>query len=336
MTVTSRSRLPEPLFHRRRGRTVGVAAALLACTASAAFAPTRPMTSAADPIGMTSGFYVNTASSPATWARNNSGDPRAARIQTSIGSRPIARWFSNEGGNIAGAVAGYVGAADSHDKLPVLVVYNIPGRDACGGHSGGGAGSVGAYRTWIATFAAAIGTRPAIVVIEPDALGDFSCMSAAAVQERLGMLTYATEKFKEKAPNTWAYLDGGNAGWVAPSTMASRLSTAGVRNVRGFSVNVSNYYTTASSVAYAGSVNASLGYSAGFVVDTSRNGNGSSGQWCNPPGRRLGGPAQVGGGAEMLLWVKTPGNSDGQCGIAPNTPAGQFDPAVAVRLIDGT
>jgi endoglucanase len=38
----------------------------------------------------------------------------------------------------------------------------------------------------------------------------------------------------------------------------------------------------------------------------------------------------------MLLWIKTPGNSDGLCGIAPTTPAGQFNPAIAIRLIDGT
>jgi endoglucanase len=38
----------------------------------------------------------------------------------------------------------------------------------------------------------------------------------------------------------------------------------------------------------------------------------------------------------MLLWVKVPGDSDGNCGIAPDTPAGQFSPALAVRLIDGT
>jgi len=79
-----------------------------------------------------------------------------------------------------------------------------------------------------------------------------------------------------------------------------------------------------------------LGYVAKFVVDTSRNANGSNGQWCNPAGRKLGVPAQVGGGAELLLWVKTPGNSDGQCGVAPNTPAGQFNPDLAIRLIDGT
>nr|WP_205740334.1 glycoside hydrolase family 6 protein [Haloactinopolyspora alba] len=290
---------------------------------------------AASPIDQTDGFYVDPDSSPATWARNNPDDSRAARIQEEIGSRPIARWFGNSS-DIGGVVADHVGKAHSHDKLPVLVAYNLPGRDACGGHSGGGAGSVGAYRVWIASFAAGIGDRPAVVIVEPDALGDFACMDDTAIQERLDMLRYATEKFAEKAPNTWVYLDGGNAGWVAPSTMADRLDAAGVHNARGFSVNVSNYYTTDSSVSYANSVNAALGHSARFVVDTSRNGNGSNGEWCNPAGRKLGVPPQVGGGAEMLLWIKTPGNSDGECGIAPNTPAGQFDPELAIRLIENT
>jgi endoglucanase len=284
---------------------------------------------------LTSGFYVNPNSSPAVWARDHASDARAARIQSSIGSKPIARWFGNDA-NIGSTVAGYVGAADGNDKLPVLVAYNLPGRDACGGHSGGGAGSVAAYRTWISSFAAGVGTKPAVVVIEPDALGDFACMTSAAISDRLGMLTYATQMFQQKAPNTYAYLDGGNAGWVAAGTMASRLNSAGVRNVRGYSLNVSNYYTTSQSVSYANSVNASLGYAAKFVVDTSRNANGSNGQWCNPAGRKLGVSSQVGGGAEMLLWIKTPGNSDGLCGIAPTTPAGQFNPDLAIRLIDGS
>jgi hypothetical protein len=117
---------------------------------------------------------------------------------------------------------------------------------------------------------------------------------------------------------------------------AGRLNSAGVRNVRGFALNVSNFYTTSSSVSYAGSVNAALGYAAKFVVDTSRNGNGSNGVWRNPAGRKLGlSPQTGGGGAEMLLWVKTPGVSDGQCGVAPTAPAGQFSPDLAVRLING-
>jgi len=290
---------------------------------------------AASPIDLTSGFYVNPDSPPAVWVRNNPSDSRTARIQSNIAARPMARWFGNDS-NIGATVGAYTGTADYYDKLPVLVAYNLPGRDACGGHSGGGAGSVAAYRTWISSFAAGIGTKPAVVVIEPDALGDFDCMTDAQIDERLGMLQYATQMFVQKAPNTYAYLDGGNAGWVAAGTMASRLDAAGVRNVRGFSVNVSNYYTTASSVNYANAVNGALGYAARFVIDTSRNGNGSNGEWCNPGGRKLGVPAQVGGGAELLLWVKTPGASDGLCGTAPTTPAGVFNPDLATRLIDGT
>lgn len=311
-------------------------AAALACTATVLTwsLTTAGTAAAADPLSLTSGFYVSPESSPAVWVAANPTDSRAASIQTNIASRPIGRWFGT--GSTGSAVASYVGKADSHDKLPVVVAYNLPGRDACGGESAGGAGGVAEYKTWISTFAAAIADRPAVVVIEPDALGDFSCMTQTAIDERLDMLRYATEMFQEKAPNTWAYLDGGNAGWTSAATMAPRLDAAGVDNVRGFSVNVSNYYSNSASLTYGNAVNAELGGTAHFVVDTSRNGNGSNGEWCNPAGRKLGTPPQTGGGAEMLLWVKTPGNSDGECGIAPTTPAGVFSPDLAMRLINGT
>ncbi|MEU6783900.1 glycoside hydrolase family 6 protein [Nonomuraea angiospora] len=292
-------------------------------------------TSGSGPISMTSGFYVDPNSNPAVWVRDNPGDSRAARIQSSIASKPMAQWFGGWNANITTAVSSFVGAADSADKLPILVAYNIPGRDACGGHSGGGADDEKLYQDWISAFASAIGNRPAIVVIEPDSLGDFDCMTETDRQRRIRMLTYATQQFRDKAANTWAYLDAGNAGWTAPATMASRLQSVGVANVRGFSVNVSNYYTTSQSTTYANAINSALGGTAKFVVDTSRNGNGSNGEWCNPSGRKLGTTAQVGGGAEMLLWVKVPGDSDGNCGIAPNVPAGTFSPDIAIRLIDG-
>jgi endoglucanase len=301
--------------------------------------PAAPVAIAASPITMTSGFFVDPDSVPGTWVRANPNDSRAPRIQSNIASRPIAKWFGNWSGSIGTAVGAYVGRADNADKLPVLVAYNLPGRDACGGHSGGGAGTPAAYRTWISAFASSIGTRPAVVEIEPDALADFNCMDSAAIATRTDLLLFATQQFRDRAPNTWAYLDAGNFGWVAADVMAGRLHSAGVANIRGFAVNVSNFYTTSQSTSYANAVNSNLssrGYTRPFVIDTSRNGNGHNGQWCNPPGRKLGTPAQLGGGAEMLLWVKTPGSSDGPCGIAPTTPAGTFSPDLAIRLIDGT
>ncbi|MFC0114152.1 glycoside hydrolase family 6 protein [Kibdelosporangium aridum] len=308
---------------------------VLACLAALALSPVQ-VAVAANPVGMTSGFYVDPNSNPAVWVRNNGSDGRAARIQSAIASKPMARWFGSWSGDIQSAVSSFVAAADAADKLPVLVAYNIPGRDACGGHSGGGAGSPEAYRAWISAFASGLGSRPAVVILEPDSLADFNCMDAGKIATRTGMIRYATEQLRDKGTNTWAYLDAGNARWVPAATMASRLDSAGVRNVRGMSINVSNYITTSESAAYGNAVSSSLpGYTKPFVIDTSRNGNGSNGEWCNPAGRKLGAPAQVGGSAELLVWAKIPGDSDGSCGIGAGIPAGQFSPDLAIRLIDG-
>jgi endoglucanase len=298
------------------------------------------------PLALTSGFYVDPDSNPKTWVAANPGDGRAAAINSEIAAKPGASWFGNwckwfSGQQVCGVadqVSRYVGAADTADRLPMLVAYNIPGRD-CGGSSSGGAGSPDAYRTWISTFARAIGNRPAVVIIEPDALAQLDCLpNDTERQIRIDLLRYASEQFRDHAPNTWAYLDGGNATWIAADTMAQRLEAAGLREIRGFAVNVSNFHTTTDSINYANAVNASLssryGYTRTFVVDTSRNGNGSNGEWCNPAGRRLGAPTQAGGGAELLLWVKVPGDSDGPCGTS-TYPAGQFDPRLADNLIYG-
>ncbi|MFC4911935.1 glycoside hydrolase family 6 protein [Actinomadura gamaensis] len=285
-------------------------------------------------------FYVDPGTQAAAWVKAHPRDARAPKIKTAIVARPGARWFGNWSGDISRAVSGYVGAAKSKGKTPVLVAYNITDRD-CGGASHGGAGSSAAYRTWISKFAAAVGNRPAIVVIEPDAVAQLDCLPAAAQKTRTALLKYATEQFKAKAPKARAYLDGGNAHWVAPATMATRLNAAGVKNVRGFSVNVSNFFTTAESSAYAKKVDSALSskyrYTRGFVIDTSRNGHGGTpGKWCNPAGAKLGTVPQVGGsGADDLLWVKTPGESDGPCGVGPGVPAGTFSPDLAMRLING-
>ncbi|MFB9466865.1 glycoside hydrolase family 6 protein [Streptomyces cinereospinus] len=298
-----------------------------------------PSAHAADPTTMTSGFYVDPNSTVRQWVAANPADGRTPAIRASVADTPMARWFGAWSGSIGTATGAYVGAADHGDKLPVLVAYNIYHRDYCGGHSAGGAASPAAYATWIAEFAGGIGQRPAVVVLEPDSLGDYGCMNQAQISEREGMITRALAEFTRQTPNAWVYLDAGNPGWGSPATVAQRLHGAGLRQARGFALNISNYYTTAENAAYANAINAELsaryGYTRPFVVDTSRNGNGSNGQWCNPAGRRIGTPTQKGGGAEMLLWIKTPGESDGNCGVGAGSSAGQFLPEVAYRMIHG-
>ncbi|MFH8289969.1 glycoside hydrolase family 6 protein [Streptomyces sp. NPDC018059] len=319
---------------RRRLLTLLAALSALPLTLAAA-----PSAQAADPTSMTNGFYVDPDSSARRWVAANPRDGRAPAIDAAIAKTPMARWFGSWSGTIGTATGAYAGAADARDKLPVLVAYNIYNRDYCGGHSGGGASSPSAYANWIAQFAGGIADRPAVVVLEPDSLGDYGCMTQAQIDEREVMLTGALAEFNRRAPHTWVYLDAGNPGWASAATMARRLHEAGVRQAHGFSLNVSNYLTTAENTAYGNAVNRELsaryGYTKPFVVDTSRNGNGSDGQWCNPSGRRIGTPTQLGGGAEMLLWIKVPGESDGDCGAGAGSSAGQFLPEVAYKMIYG-
>ena len=56
-------------------------------------------------------------------------------------------------------------------QVPVLVAYNIPGRD-CSQYSAGGAPTGDAYKAWIDGFVAGLGTQKAVVLVEPDGLAN--------------------------------------------------------------------------------------------------------------------------------------------------------------------
>ena len=291
----------------------------------------------------TQGFYVDPSSNPATWVASHATDGRTADIRRAIAQQPMARWFGDWTTGVGAAVGGYVGAAANAGKIPILVAYDIPHRDACGGLSSGGAADAGAYRTWIAAFADSIKTRPAVVVLEPDALADLSCLTTAQITERQQLLAFAAQQFHDRAVNAAVYLDAGNSHYAPAPDIATRLIASGLGQVRGFALNVSNYHPTSEETSYGNTVNNALAARGAarkpFVVDTSRNGKGATGDWCNPPGRLLGGTSRVlstsGTGLEAQLWVKTPGNSDGECGSAPTTPAGTFDPELAYDLVHG-
>ncbi len=216
--------------------------------------------------------------------------------------------------------------------LPVFVVYDIPLRD-CHGYSGGGASSPSAYRSWIRNFAAGVGAGSAAVVVEPDALAQLGCLTPAQQTTRLALLRYAVRTLSAK-PGTAVYLDAGHAGWVPAATMAKRLRAAGVTDGRGFSLNVSNYDSTPNERSYGRQISSRVDGSH-FVIDTSRNGLGSNGQWCNARDRALGPPPTGATGdprTDAYLWIKRPGESDGTCKGGP--PAGQWWTAYAIGLAE--
>jgi endoglucanase len=221
-------------------------------------------------------------------------------------------------------VAAVSTAATAAGRTPTFVLYALPHLDC----RSAGVPTAAGYRAWIDAVTAGLGARPAIVVVEPDALALLGCLSSSQASERLGLLRYAVNRLSTD-PAASVYLDAGHNGWQSSTTMATRLTAAGVSSARGFSLNVSNFGWTADEVAYGARISARLVEPRPFVVDVGRNGLGPDTgplAWCNPPGRALGDPPTTNAAdpqVDALLWVKPPGESDGVCRPG-EPPAGRF------------
>jgi endoglucanase len=275
--------------------------------------------------------YTNADQERKRLEREHSPD---AAFLAKIADTPQARWFGEWSGDIETTASNYVKAAHNRGKVALLVAYNLPNRD-CGQYSAGGASDPAKYRHWIDGLAKGIGpARRAIVILEPDALGQLdTCLSPADQQQRLELLNYAITTL-ESLPGVAVYLDAGHSRWVPAAKMAERLKAAGVAKARGFSLNVANFMPDDELIAYAEQLIALLG-DTHFVIDSSRNGNGPTddNQWCNPAGRALGKPPTSDTGnphLDAFVWVKNPGDSDGECNGGP--PAGQWFSARALEM----
>jgi endoglucanase len=264
-------------------------------------------------------------------------DPARADLLQKIADQPQSTWFGdwNPLATVTADVAASVTAAAKVHAVPVLVAYNMVRRD-CGSYSAGGAADANAYRSWITAFAAGINQSPAVVIVEPDALSQLTCLTPDEQATRLDLLKFAV-KTLHAYPTTIVYVDAGNSTWVPAKDMAIRLKSVDIGLARGFSLNVSGFNRTQDEVNYGKAVSALVG-GKHFVVDTSRNGLGpTSGteSWCNPPGRALGVPPLTPPKNDLvdaLLWIKTPGNSDGTCGRR-EPAAGTFWADYAVGLV---
>jgi endoglucanase len=198
------------------------------------------------------------------------GDKSAADLIRAITKTPQAVWFEGgTPGSVKQDVRLTVTRAAARRSIPVLVTYNIPFRD-CAQFSAGGATTRAEYEAWIDGFAAGIGNRDAIVILEPDGLGiipwydpygsaDGSgalewCQPAeadpaTAASERFAMLNHAVDALAD-LPNVTTYLDGTHSAWLGSGDIADRLVQAGVDNADGFYLNVSNYQLTANNEQY--------------------------------------------------------------------------------------
>lgn len=250
------------------------------------------------------------------WQRSRPAD---ARIMAQLAQRPQAIWLGEWNEDVAGDVREVMRLAAADKALPVFVIYFIPLRD-CGSYSRGGAVSAAYYREWIGKIESAIGAGPAAVILEPDALAGIDCLAADKKAERLALIRGAVETLS-RHPNISVYVDAGNARWKSPAEIARELKSVNIAAASGFALNISNFLTTEESIAYGEKVSQEVG-GKHFLIDTSRNGAGPTSDlaWCNPSGRALGADPTVDTGhplVDALLWIKRPGESDGECNGGP-------------------
>ncbi|ROS48965.1 glycoside hydrolase family 6 protein [Frigoribacterium sp. PhB24] len=279
------------------------------------------------------GLYVDPSGEAARAANALSSQGRTAEAAAArtIAQQSVATWLGGwfTDAQLVKKIDGTVAAAEKVGATPVFVTYNIPNRD-CGSHSAGGSADNAAYLRWNQLVASRLAGHRASVIVEPDAL---ALISTCPTQTNGREATIAAAVAALADAGVPAYIDAGNSNWVPPQTMAARLEAAGVDRARGFATNVSNYYPVENERAYAEKVSQATG-GARYVIDTSRNGRGWKGTWCNAPGAGLGSVPAVQAGTtklDALLWIKTPGASDGQCNGGP--AAGQWHASYAVQLV---
>ncbi|WP_411698363.1 glycoside hydrolase family 6 protein [Conyzicola sp.] len=274
-------------------------------------------------------FYVNPDSAAVRAAADPTLSAADAADILALSTTPQAIWLVPEAhptASIGSYVSEIVAAETASDTIATFVVYGIPERD-CGNFSAGGL-TAAEYPLWLDAVAAGIGDTTTAVVLEPDSLS--LAEECGNTDSRVATTHDAITRFEATA--AVIYLDGGHSNWHPVEQTAALLARAGVDRVRGFATNVSNYNTTDDEVAYAERLSALTG-DAHYVVDTGRNGNGSNGEWCNPAGSALGSPpaAFAEGHLDAELWIKTPGESDGECNGGPG--AGEWWNAGALALV---
>ncbi|HUC88193.1 MAG TPA: glycoside hydrolase family 6 protein [Candidatus Binatia bacterium] len=242
-----------------------------------------------------------------------------ANLIERMGQVPVAEWFGDWDTDIVSSVNDYVTAAAAANAVPVLVMYNIPDRD-CGGNSTGGAANATTYTQWIQQVSSAIDNRLAVIILEPDALGDVGCLATADQPSRFAAMAQAVTILKTD-PNLTLYIDAGNPVWQSTTTMAQDLEAANIAGADGFSLNVSYFISTAENQTY-GDALSKLVDNKHYVIDTSRNGGDQQvgGVVCNPLTASFGTSPTVNTGDPLndaLLWIKIPWESDGPCNGGP-------------------
>lgn len=199
-----------------------------------------------------------------------------------IALTPKATWFGSwtPDNQIQAKVAAYIANSQAGDPtaLVQMAVFRMEPweHDACTRLST--KAEAASYKQWTNNFAAAIGTTPTAIILQPD--GPFALCAPRGSKKHSRLIAYSARVFSA-LPNTSVYIDAGAADWPSagqggvPRTLEF-LIPSGIKYARGFALNSTHYSSTVNEVQRGAEISRALAARGiggkTFVVNTSMNG----------------------------------------------------------------
>jgi endoglucanase len=265
---------------------------------------------------------------------------RKVALLEKIADQPEAQRFSlYSAGGKPGAIFAQVQKIFCHNitadpgSIPIITTYFLYQAGYCETSS-----EIIAHRPTferqVNEMVAGIERRPAVMLLELDAIGSSSCMARnGALAEWEADIRYEINAVAA-LPHTVVYIEGGYSDGASPGYTARALNAVGVQSIRGFFTNDTHMAWTANEIRWGDTVSRLTG-GTHFIINTADNGHGpllnphpgkqGIEDLCNPPGRGAGIPTTTDTGSaaiDAFMWVHVPGTSSGRC--HGGTPAGTF------------
>ncbi len=208
------------------------------------------------------------------WPAYASSQGRTRRLLGKIALRPIAHWFGSwdQIGTAHEDAARYIAedTGGNPNVLSQLAVFRLDPWEYCGIRVSSQAQR--AYRGWVRAFASGIGSSRVALILQPD----LPFATCAADGGPLGLVAYAARRFAA-LPHTTVYIDAGAAYWPMHADQAAdMLIRAGIRRVRGFAMNDTQYDATGRELEWGAKIIAALDargvHGKHMVVNTAESG----------------------------------------------------------------
>ncbi|MFZ1995005.1 MAG: glycoside hydrolase family 6 protein [Solirubrobacteraceae bacterium] len=205
------------------------------------------------------------------WPAYAAARGRARSLLGKIALRPRAVWagFWDTNARETARESIQDSAQGDPNVLTQVALFRLNPWESCSGSWS--AGNQAAYRAWVRSYAAGIGSSRVALILQPDL--PFAACVPTAVPEQL--VSYAATVFNA-LPHTTVYIDAGAYGWDRPATIAQMLERSGIRRSRGFALDVTQYGSTDLQLQWGAAINRDLAAAGArdkhFVINTDENG----------------------------------------------------------------